>query len=91
MIVILILPGLLDPSIIFFNSHWHAHTAQIVGRGLLQRVNGTDVLPSLDDIEAGIVNSTNLELPPSRDVAMAQARGWVTIRFIANNPGAWCM
>ncbi|TPX37219.1 hypothetical protein SmJEL517_g00995 [Synchytrium microbalum] len=69
--------------------HFHGHNAQILGRGAMQQVNGTDILPIISDIDAAIQATTGLNYPPIRDVAAAPPVGWMTMRFEANNPGTW--
>ncbi|CAG8733541.1 19448_t:CDS:2, partial [Dentiscutata erythropus] len=54
--------------------HLHGHSFYIVGRGLGTTPNTT---------------SFNLVNPPFRDTATVSPGGWMTIRFYADNPGAW--
>ncbi|CAG8457300.1 4096_t:CDS:10 [Scutellospora calospora] len=70
-------------EIIFINNmrdahpfHQHGHNFYILGRG-----NGTVPDPS----------TYNLVNPPVRDTATVQALGWMTIRYLANNPGIWLL
>ncbi|CAG8611212.1 20755_t:CDS:2, partial [Gigaspora margarita] len=57
--------------------HLHGHSFYIVGRG----PNGTSPDPA----------SYNLVNPPYRDTATVSARGWMTIRYYADNPGIWLL
>ena len=57
--------------------HMHGHSFWIVGHG-----EGT-YDPEID------VNNYNLVNPVLRDTLVLHPRGWVALRFVANNPGAW--
>ncbi|KAG2175616.1 hypothetical protein INT43_001263 [Umbelopsis isabellina] len=59
--------------------HLHGHTFQIVGVG-----QGT--FDSKKDEK-----NFNLENPTRRDVAVLPRKGWIAIRFVADNPGVWAL
>ncbi|KAM3588569.1 hypothetical protein VKS41_001011 [Umbelopsis sp. WA50703] len=59
--------------------HLHGHTFQIVGTGL-----GT-FDPNNDE------RNFNIENPTRRDVAVVPRKGWIAIRFVADNPGVWAL
>ncbi|CAG8434167.1 9205_t:CDS:10, partial [Scutellospora calospora] len=56
--------------------HLHGHKFYIMGRG-----SGT----------AANTSAYNLVNPPYRDTATLPAKGWMTIRFFADNPGVWLL
>jgi L-ascorbate oxidase len=57
--------------------HMHGHSYWIVGQG-----------QGIYDAEIE-VPKYNLENPVLRDTLVLQPLGWVAIRFLADNPGAW--
>jgi hypothetical protein len=57
--------------------HIHGHSFWVVGQG-----QGT-FNPATD------VATYNLKNPVLRDTVSLQPRGWVAVRFLADNPGAW--
>ncbi|KAL7245773.1 hypothetical protein ACSBR2_001000 [Camellia fascicularis] len=57
--------------------HMHGHSFYVVGSGIGNFDNETDP------------KSYNLIDPPELNTIRVPKNGWVTVRFIANNPGVW--
>ncbi|GMP46171.1 hypothetical protein CsSME_00014430 [Camellia sinensis var. sinensis] len=57
--------------------HLHGHSFYVVGSGVGNFDNETDP------------KSYNLIDPPKLNTIRVPKKGWVTVRFIANNPGVW--
>ncbi|KUL88246.1 hypothetical protein ZTR_05057 [Talaromyces verruculosus] len=63
--------------------HLHGHKFWIVGSG-----TGNFPYASVRDAPQGVIN---LHDPMYRDTADIPASGWLAIRFVTDNPGAWLM
>ena len=59
--------------------HLHGHHFWVLGHGL----------GVFNESNASQVGSLNTANPVFRDTAMLPKGGWVVLRFLANNPGAW--
>ncbi|KAJ6112305.1 Cupredoxin [Penicillium sp. IBT 18751x] len=63
--------------------HLHGHKFWILGSG-----TGNFPYTSVLDVPQGVLNLHN---PVYRDTADIPASGWLAIRFVTDNPGAWLM
>lgn len=63
--------------------HLHGHKFWILGSG-----TGNFPYASVLDVPQGVLNLHN---PVYRDTADIPASGWLAIRFVTDNPGAWLM
>ncbi|TPX32511.1 hypothetical protein SmJEL517_g04385 [Synchytrium microbalum] len=83
--------NILAPIPIDHPLHLHGHNFWVVGSGNLQvDATGQTILPTLADIESGITNLTKgATNTPLRDVATVNGGTWLTVRYVANNPGVW--
>ncbi|BES92073.1 Multicopper oxidase [Nesidiocoris tenuis] len=66
--------------------HLHGYTFHIVGQGLLNDSGTLDDVRELN--EAGLLPK-KLTKAVAKDSAGVPNRGWMAIRFLANNTGAW--
>lgn len=63
--------------------HMHGHKFWVLGSGTGQF--------NYSSIEAAPSSLMNLPNPPYRDVALLPPSGWLAIRYITDNPGAWML
>ncbi|KAJ5350264.1 hypothetical protein N7541_007991 [Penicillium brevicompactum] len=63
--------------------HLHGHKFWVLGSG-----TGTFPYRSLTDAPSSVIN---LENPPYRDTTDLPPSGWLAVRYITDNPGAWLL
>lgn len=63
--------------------HLHGHKFWILGSG-----NGSFPYNSIADAPQSLINLRN---PPYRDTTDLPVSGWVAIRYVTDNPGAWLL
>jgi len=63
--------------------HLHGHKFWVLGSG-----DGGFPYASVVDAPAALINTVN---PPYRDTTDLPASGWVAIRYLTDNPGAWLL
>ena len=61
--------------------HLHGHKYWVLGKG-----DGNFNYASTADAPAGLLNTVN---PPYKDTELLLGSGWMVLRFVADNPGAW--
>lgn len=67
--------------------HLHGHKYWVLGSKEYETWQYANVQ---DALQSGNVN-LNLNDPPSRDTFLLPTAGWLVLRFVADNPGAWLM
>ncbi|OBT81233.1 hypothetical protein VE02_10054 [Pseudogymnoascus sp. 03VT05] len=63
--------------------HLHGHKFWVLGSG-----HGSFPYTSVADAPAALINTVD---PPYRDTTDLPASGWVAIRYVTDNPGAWLL